>query len=263
LGYQKDLTRICRQLLLFEVESAMPATAVALYESPVREIPDGNRLLASLPDEDRLRLSPHLKSVFLRRKQAVLRQGQPVREIIFPTGGVCSLVRTTEDGKAIEILGVGAEGALGVNVAMGQAESATDVVVQIPSDTALSLPIEVFRTEMQLGGVIYGSLTRYCRILTEQLMHACACNALHSAEQRCCRWLLTTADRVGSDSFPVTQEILGLALGVRRPTVTFIMSGLHRTGVVEYFRGVVKVHDRAAMIARSCECYHALSPRRQ
>jgi len=238
----------------------MPATAVSSSEFLLPDIPEGNRLLASLPDEDRRRLSPHLKSVFLHRRQALLRQGQPVQEIIFPTGGVCSLVRTTEDGKAIEILAVGAEGAIGASVAIGQAESATDVVVQVASDAALALPLEVFRAELQLRGAMYTSMTRYCRIFAEQLMQACACNALHSAEQRCCRWLLTTADRVQSESFSVTQEILAMTLGVRRPTVTFIMSDLHRTGVVEYFRGVVKLQDRAALMARSCECYRALSP---
>jgi CRP-like cAMP-binding protein len=240
----------------------MPATAVS-SEVPVPDVPEGNRLLASLPDEDRRRLSPHLRSLFLRRKQALLRQGQPVQAIIFPTGGVCSLIRTTEDGHAIEILGVGAEGAIGASVAMGQAESATDVVVHVPSDTALALPLDVFRAELQLRGALYSSVTHYCRILADQLMHACACNALHSADQRCCRWLLTTADRVQSESFSVTQEILAVALGVRRPTVTLIMSDLHRTGVVDYARGVVKVHDRAALMARSCECYRVLSPKTQ
>ena len=239
----------------------MPATAVNSSELPVSDVPEGNRLLASLPDEDRRRLSPHLRSMFLRRKQPLLRQGQPVQEIIFPTGGVCSLIRTTEDGQTIEILGVGAEGAIGASVAMGQAESATDVVVQVPSDTALALPLDVFRAELQLRGPLYSSVTHYCRIFADQLMHACACNALHSAGQRCCRWLLTTTDRVQSQSFSVTQDILALVLGVRRPTVTLIMSDLHRTGVVDYSRGDVKVLDRAALTARSCECYRALSPK--
>ena len=241
----------------------MIATAAAALHVPSRDIPASNRLLASLPDEDRRRLSPHLKTVLLRRKQALLRQGQPVQEIIFPTGGLCSLVRTTGDGHAIEILGVGSEGAIGAGVAMGQAESATDVVVQLPSETALALPLEVFKGELQMRGALYSSMTRYCRILAEQLMQACACNALHSAEQRCCRWLLTTADRVQSERFPVTQEILGVTLGVRRPTVTLIMSDLHRAGLVEYSRGVVELLDRAALMARSCECYRALSPNMQ
>jgi CRP-like cAMP-binding protein len=91
-------------------------------------------------------------------------------------------------------------------------------------------------------------------------MYACACNALHSAEQRCCRWLLTTDDRVQSESFSVTQEMLAMALGVRRPTVTLIMADLHRAGAVSYARGIVKVLDRKALRAGACECYPSLSP---
>jgi CRP-like cAMP-binding protein len=219
-----------------------------------------NRLLASLPDEDSRRLSPHLRVISLQRRHMLMRQGQPVQEIVFPTGGVCSLVRTTDDGHAIEIIGVGAEGAIGACVAIGQPESPTDVVVQVPSDLAIALPLEVFKAELNQRGALYASLTEYCRILTEQLMYACACNALHSAEQRCCRWLLTTDDRVQSESFSVTQEMLAMALGVRRPTVTLIMADLHRAGAVSYARGIVKVLDRKALRAGACECYPSLSP---
>lgn len=222
-------------------------------------IPIGNRLLDSLPAEDSRRLSPHLKMMSLRRRQPLLRQGQPVQEIVFPTGGVCSLVRSTEDGHAIEIIGVGAEGAIGAGIVMGQAESPTDVVVQVSSDAA-TLPLEVFKAELQHRGALYATVTRYCRIVTEQLMHACACNALHSAEQRCCRWLLTTDDRVQSRSVAVTQEMLAMTLGVRRPTITLIMTNLHRAGAVDYARGVVKVLDRKVLLSGACECYRALSP---
>jgi CRP-like cAMP-binding protein len=220
----------------------------------------GNRLLASLPDEDSRRLLSHVRTLSLRPKQVLLRQGEPVQDIIFPAGGVVSLVRTTDDGHTIEIIGIGAEGAIGAGIAMGQAESPTDVVVQLSSDAAVTLPADVFRSEMQQRGAFYATVTEYCRMLTAQLIQACACNALHTAEQRCCRWLLTTDDRVQSESFAVTQEMLAMTLGVRRPTVTLIMASLHRTGAVHYARGNVKVLDRSALLAGACECYRALSP---
>src|SRR5687767_14747949 len=110
----------------------MTATAAAnapqLIDAALARV---NRLLGLLPADDQRRLAPHLRTVSLRSKQVLLRQGQPVHEIIFPTGGACSLIKTTEDGHSIEIMGVGAEGAIGANVAWGQAESLADVVVQI------------------------------------------------------------------------------------------------------------------------------------
>ena len=220
-----------------------------------------NRLLASLPEEDHRRISPHLRTVPLQRNQSLLRQGQPVQEIIFPVRGVCSLIKTTENGHSIEIIGIGADGAVGASVAWGQPETAADVVVQIADDAALSLPVEVFKGELQRrGGALAGLIARYCRVFTMQLMQASACTALHSAEQRCCRWLLTTQHRIQSDTFSITQNMLATALGLRRPTVTLIMADLHLSRVVEYSRARIKVLDRTALLARACACCPSLSP---
>lgn len=232
----------------------------AFVEPASVSIQPTNRLLASLPDDDRRRISPYMRHVSLRCKQVLLRQGQPVQEIIFPAAGVCGLVKTTNDGHSIEIIGVGADGVVGAGVVLGQAESVADVVVQISDDAALSLPLDVFKGELQRRGALSTLMAGYCRTFTLQLMQASACNALHSAEQRCCRWLLTTVDRTRGDGFSITQEMLAMALGVRRPTVTLIMTELNRAGFVQYFRGAVRVLDRTALAARACECYRALSP---
>ena len=219
-----------------------------------------NQLLSSLPVDQLTRITPHLRHVALRSRQTLLRQGEPVQEIIFPTGGLCSLLKTMEDGHTVEIIAVGAEGAIGIGVAMGQLQSATDVVVQIPNDAALALPVDVFRAEMQAQGALWSAIGEYSSQLTLQLMQASACNALHSADKRCCRWLLTTDDRLQSKRLPVTQEMLAALMGIRRPTVTLIMADLQRAGIVDYARGSLAVRDRASLIARACECYRAMSP---
>lgn len=243
----------------------MPETAAANALPPPIDaaVPRVNRLIGLLPPEDERRLTPHLRTVSLRSKQTLLRQGQPVPEIIFPTGGVCSLIKTTEDGHSIEVLGIGAEGAIGASVAWGQAESSADVVVQVPNDAAVVLPLDVFKAELQMRGALFASITDYYRTYAMQLMQITACNALHSAEQRCCRWLLTTADRIQAASFAMTQEMLAMTLGVRRPTVTHIMTDLHRSEIVQYARGAVRIVDRTSLEARACECFRVLSPNSQ
>ena len=224
-------------------------------------MPQANRLLGGLSCDELDRLSPHLRQTPLRSKQALLRQGEPVQQIIFPSRGVCSLVKTMEDGHSIEVMGVGAEGAVGAHVILGQAESATDVIVQVPDEAALSLPLDVFKSEIEERGTLCVSMTAYCSTLARQLMYASACNALHLAQQRCCRWLLTTDDRVHGGGFHFTHDMLAATLGVRRPTVTFILAELQRAGIVEYGRGaLLKVLDRPALEAKACECYRALSP---
>jgi CRP-like cAMP-binding protein len=223
-------------------------------------IPRANRLLASLPEEDFQRLSPYLRHVSLRSRQSLLRQGEPVLEIVFPVAGACSLFKTTEDGHTIEILGVGSEGAIGATVALGQAESTADVVVLVPDGAALALPVEVFKGELQRRSALFTQMAEYCHVITMQLMQVGACNARHSAEERCSRWLLATMDRIQAESLPITQEMLAMALGLRRPTVTLIMNDLHRAGVVTYGRGTMTLVDRTGLLARACACYPALSP---
>ena len=44
-------------------------------------------------------------------------------------------------------------------------------------------------------------------------MQSAACNALHSLEQRACKWMLMSHDRVFTDTFRLTHEFLALMLG--------------------------------------------------
>jgi hypothetical protein len=103
-----------------------------------------NRLLASLPDEDSRRLSPHFRAISLQRRHALMRQGQPVQEIVFPTGGVCSLVRTTDDGHAIEIIGIGAEGATNARLRLQRAAFGRTAMLSMAAHDRRSCPIGKF-----------------------------------------------------------------------------------------------------------------------
>jgi CRP-like cAMP-binding protein len=214
-----------------------------------------NHVLASMPEEDYRRIASSLRRVVLRSRQTLVRQGQTVQEIIFPARGVCSLIKNTQDGHSIEVLGIGLDGVVGATVALGQPDSPTDVVVQMSDDGALSLPVAVLREEMERGGALASVIVNYCRALTALLMQASACHARHSVEQRCCRWLLATQARVQRQSFAMTQEMLAMALGVRRPTVTLIIADLQRAGTVQYSRGSVNILDHAALVERACACF--------
>jgi CRP-like cAMP-binding protein len=110
--------------------------------------------------------------------------------------------------------------------------------------------------EMGRHGAFYNRVIRYHQALAIQIQQTTACNALHSAEQRCCRWLLMTRDRVGSDELKLTHELLAVMLGVRRPTVTLIAGTLQKAGLISNgHRGVINIADRKGLEAASCECY--------
>jgi hypothetical protein len=96
---------------------------------------------------------------------------------------------------------------------------------------------------------------RYAHAFFNQVAQSAACNHFHSLQQRCCRWLLMTHDRMHSDEFLLTQEFLAMMLGVQRTGVTAAAGALQRVGLIRYARGKVTMIDRRGLIQRSCECY--------
>jgi CRP-like cAMP-binding protein len=59
-------------------------------------------------------------------------------------------------------------------------------------------------------------------VLWAEAQQIAACNAVHDGVSRLARYLLQSADRIGRDELPLTQETLAQMLGVRRTTVTLL-----------------------------------------
>jgi CRP-like cAMP-binding protein len=98
-------------------------------------------------------------------------------------------------------------------------------------------------------------MLRYAHAFFNQVAQSAACNHFHSLQQRCCRWLLMTHDRMYADEFLLTQEFLAMMLGVQRTGVTAAAGALQRDGLIRYRRGIVTIIDRQGLEDRSCECY--------
>ena len=94
-----------------------------------------------------------------------------------------------------------------------------------------------------------------------QTMQGMACSALHTVEQRCCRWLLMTHDRVRSDDLKLSHEFLAIMLGVRRASITEVLSPLQALGVLRSVRGTISIMDRRRLEERVCECYSIIRSR--
>lgn len=160
-----------------------------------------------------------------------------------------------QDGQIAEIATIGNEGIIGAGVFFGDSQSFGETIVQVADGDGFRMTIEAFLAEMHRRGTFYHRVMRYSQALTIQVMQTTVCNGLHSAEQRCCRWLLMTRDRAGSDELILTHEFLSVMLGVRRPTVTLIVHALQQAGLVDTRRGMIQIVDRQRLEAASCECY--------
>jgi CRP-like cAMP-binding protein len=67
--------------------------------------------------------------------------------------------------------------------------------------------------------------------------------------------LLMMHDRMKTDTFKMTQEILSKMLGVRREAVTLSAGNLQQNGLISYYRGKVSILNRAGLEAVACGCY--------
>jgi CRP-like cAMP-binding protein len=213
-----------------------------------------NRLLDLLEPADLDLLRPHLKRMPLEYRQPLIEQNHPISTVYFPLSGVASLVNTMANGTAAEVGTIGNEGMVGVPILFGDKLGPTSVYVQVPGET-LHMPAAEFAKVLTGSYRIHVVMLHYAHALFNQVTQSAACNRLHHIEQRCCRWLLMTHDRVHTDKFLLTQEFLGMMLGVRRTSVTVAASGLKRKKLIDYSRGHVTILDREGLLKCSCECY--------
>jgi CRP-like cAMP-binding protein len=213
-----------------------------------------NRLLSLLSDDDYERLRSHLSPVALEYRKSLYEASRPIEKVYFPVDGVASLVITTADGAGAEVGTIGNEGMVGLPICLGDHDAPSAVYVQVPG-TGLAMDARVFRDQLERSPSLNLVMLRYGHAFFNQVAQSAACAHLHKVEQRCCRWLLMTRDRMPSGDFLLTHEFLGMMLGVRRTTVTDVMGSLQKAGLIHYRRGHVSILDAEALRHRACECY--------
>jgi CRP-like cAMP-binding protein len=198
------------------------------------DVPDRphNRLLASLPLAEYDRLRQYLEPVELTYRRSLYQANRPIQFVYFFETGVGSLVNTMRNGAASEIGTIGNEGIVGLPIVLGDKRAPTSVYVQVPG-IGLRMKSGTFRQAMEDSTTLREILLHYTHAFFNQVAQSAACAHNHSLEQRCCRWLLMTHDRMHSDEFMLTQEFLAMMLGIRsRPGITIAAGALQRAGLV-------------------------------
>lgn len=213
-----------------------------------------NRLLLLLPRATQERLLPQFDTVSFGIKDILYEPNVPIEYVYFPLNGVMSLVSILKNGSHIEVATTGNEGMLGLPVFLGRDSTPLQAFSQVPGDS-LRMKVSAFKRHVKAEPSLTAVLQRYTQAMMVQIAQSTACNRAHSIQQRCCRWLLMTHDRVSSDDFLLTQEFLAQMLGVRRATVSEVAGELQRAGLIQYSRGRVTVTDRHALERCACECY--------
>ncbi len=219
-----------------------------------------NQILRAFEPDARARIGGHMRPVIMKPGDVVCEAGGLLEYAYFPQGGVLSLLTVLEDGSAIECANIGREGVFGLFSAMYSRVSFNRCIVQHDGSMA-RCPIEPLRREFERSEHMRNLFVSYSETLLSQVMQSVACNALHSVEERMCRWLLMMHDRAESEMLTYTQEFLAQILGVNRTSATLAAQSLQSRGLIRYRRGRIQIQDRAGMEHAACECYAVVRTR--
>jgi CRP-like cAMP-binding protein len=216
--------------------------------------PVENHILLAIPEQEYKALRPHLEFTELEMQQVLQDPGEKIEFGFFLNSGLASLLVVTRDARSVEVGVVGKEGFLGTPLATGLRESSQRAMIQAPAG-AFRVKSEVLENVLSSSPRLQYWLNRFVLVQGLQTAQLAACNRLHEIEQRLARWLLMSQDRVGSESLPITHDLLSQMLGSGRPSVTVAAGALQRGRIIEYTRGMVKILNRKALENAACECY--------
>jgi CRP-like cAMP-binding protein len=212
-----------------------------------------NLFLAALPPRDLALLGPALQFVELQQGDVLSESGKHVSEVMFIDAGMVSVLTTMRDGSAIEIATLGRESIIGELSAIGDHRSNARAIVQI-TGSGWKIRASDFRVAVDKSRTLRNLVLLSSELTMAQTQQIAACNALHSAEARLCRWILQVRDRIDGNVIALTQDFLAQMLAVRRPTVTLIAQKLQNAGLIRYRRGRIAVTDHEGLEKLACEC---------
>ena len=217
-----------------------------------------NLILAQLPDEEYAALAKFLTPIDLPLGMQLSEPNLPIDYVYFLNSGLISTDALTEKGESVEVGVIGREGFSGLPALLDQPQMSHSVVIQGIGD-GLRIRSSIVRDEFLKGGALQRMVHAFAYLQLVQVSQSVLCNRMHEVDARLSRWLLTSADRMESESLNLTQEFLAQMLGVQRSTVTVAAGELQRAGMIGYSRGKINLVNRPALTKVACECYDIVS----
>jgi DNA-binding transcriptional regulator YhcF (GntR family) len=214
-----------------------------------------NNLLRRLSTSDFALLAPHMAHEEADANELLYSPGDDVEVVHFPCGpSLASFLVANEDGRDVETILVGREGAVGGIVSEGYLPAYTRITVKF-GGPFVRLRVRNLDAAKAKSATLRNVFARYADCLLAQIFQSTACNAIHSIEQRTAKWIISAMERTdGKDVVPLTHEQLATLLGVGRSYTSRVIQTFKAEGVLETRRGSILVLDREALRMRACLC---------
>jgi DNA-binding transcriptional regulator YhcF (GntR family) len=218
-----------------------------------------NNLLRRLSESDYALIAAHFDHHHAELNELLYNPGDDVELVHFPCGPtLVSYMIPNEDGRDVETILVGREGAVGGIVSQGYLPAYSRIMVKF-GGAFVRLHVGKLDAAKEKSATLRNVFARYADCMLAQIFQSTACNAIHSIEQRMAKWIISTMERTdGSDLVPLTHEQLAAMLGVGRSYASRVIQDFKADGVLETRRGALLVRNRTALHKRSCLCNDAV-----
>jgi Crp-like helix-turn-helix protein len=218
-----------------------------------------NNLLRRLNDADFALIEPHLVAADADSNDLLYSPGDNVETVHFPCGpSLVSYLVASEDGRDVETILIGREGAVGGIVSQGYLPAYTRITVKF-AGPFVRLSVGKLDAAKSKSRTLNNVFSRYADCMLAQIFQSTACNAIHSIEQRTAKWIISAMERTdGEDVVPLTHEQLATLLGVGRPYTSRVIQIFKAEGTLETRRGSILVRNPDVLRNRSCGCNEAV-----
>lgn len=217
-----------------------------------------NNLLRRLRPQDFALIAAHLEERHHASNEVLYSPGESVGYVHFPCGpSLASFLVSNEDGRDVETVLVGREGAAGGIVSAGYLPAYCKITVKYPGEF-VQLRTTVLQQAKAASTTLRNLFTRYADCLLSQVFQSTACNAIHSVEQRTAKWVVAAMERTGDHNVPLTHDELATMVGVGRSYTSRVLQVLKSEGILTTSRGILRVQDFDRLAARACRCNDAV-----
>lgn len=220
----------------------------------ITSVPTENRILATLPPKEYRRLLPHLRCVTLCEAQVLDEAGVTVPAVYFPNDSIVSMLYGITGYPALVLTVIGREGIVGMPLGLERPATLPRAVVQ-HAGSAMKITARTLKRNTAPGDPLRRLLSRYTHARLAQVTQSLACDRFHTVEARLASWLLLTQDRMRSDGFRRTQELIARTLRTRRERINSAAGRLQIRNLISYSRGLIVILDRKGLEAVACPCY--------
>jgi CRP-like cAMP-binding protein len=213
-----------------------------------------NLLLANLSPSTTRRLDAAAVPIQAHPGEVLQEQGEITGQVYFPGSCVVSLLIGTVGRRFVEVGVIGAEGMVGISLALGVRTSPVQAQVQVRG-TALRISAANLARILITDRALAQRLRRYANVSMVTAMRSASCNSKHALKARLARLLSVLRDRIAIDMLTLTHAALARMLGVRRVSVSDAAADLQRLALIRYSRGLITILDRRKLRLESCSCY--------